>query len=398
MMLPPPTTRATCTPIRASGVISPAVADRAASSMPNPPGPPRPSPEIFSSTRRYRRRVHGVLYCLFSTGCAAAAPQPLRTAAGCHRDDSVAVRQQLGTNTLTPALSLKGEGAAASLGRGGLADLVAREAEDVGLAEHLLDRLGLVADERLLQQAFLARTCGSCRRPSSRRCPWACPARWPGLDGDGLLAFHQLGEAMSSGRCPWGRGRRCACTARSAAIGSRRCPRCRRRRRPCGCGGGRCRSAWPAILTPRAKLMFSPILLSACLHGGLHGAVASTAVRCGGSQAGHLGDHVLETVVAGAEVGLAADLDHGGGGPLGVDEDGDEAFAGGPAGLLLGLDQPASCAGGPWRPARSPLVSSSAFLHSIMPWPVSSRRALTIDAVISAMCLLSFAGLRQSAR
>ncbi len=108
---------------------------------------------------------------------------------------------------------------------------------------------------------------------------------------------------------------------------------------------------------------------------------------------GHGLDEGLERLVAGDEVGLGVDLDHRG-------------LAG-----RARRRRPAprrrrgrtswrrrrgpSCAASRSRLRSSPPVSVSAFLQSIMPAPVFSRRSFTRAAVISAMCSLLYAFARE---
>ncbi len=129
----------------------------------------------------------------------------------------------------------------------------------------------------------------------------------------------------------------------------------------------------------RRTLMFSPILatvrgvvVDGLARGQLAASNASTSTGGGHRQARQIGGEIAEVVLARDEIGLAIDLDHGGGVPVGRALDHDDPSAAMRAAFLSALASPclrmSSAAA-----SRSPLVSTSARLHSIMPAPVRSR-------------------------
>jgi hypothetical protein len=98
-------------------------------------------------------------------------------------------------------------------------------------------------------------------------------------------------------------------------------------------------------------------------------------------------DQRLEVVRARDEVGLAVDLDQDADAAARVDVRLDEAFDAARSALDAALAAPRLRRFSIAR-SRSPLLSASAFLHSIMPTPVRWRSSMTCFGEISANMVL----------
>src|ERR671912_652431 len=145
--LPPPTTTATCTPVRTTEAIWRATACTMSGSTPTSP-PPKTSPDSLSTTRRGRPGGGAVgsstAVAVWSpaTFIRPTFPRPSRPPTSAYAFAKAVAR---------PAAH---HGLRTTVSGSGLADLEPDEPRhiDAGLAEHLLDGLLVVGHRGLLQQ------------------------------------------------------------------------------------------------------------------------------------------------------------------------------------------------------------------------------------------------------